>query len=215
MSVAACALLLLLVATCHVDKITNNPPPVATLGVAPAKLTLAAAAGSAALQLDSVGLKNAGEGGALSWSAAAAHGSAWLSFNPRGGSQPGWLYVHLNPVGLAPGTYNDSVIVSAGNAAGSPAAVPVEFVVHPCVAAAIALDAQLSDSLTQQSCAAPHRPGSFAQLYSFTGRAGDLVSIVMSAPGRSEEHTSELQSQSNLVCRLLLEKKNPHPSQLS
>src|SRR5688572_31665426 len=31
------------------------------------------------------------------------------------------------------------------------------------------------------------------------------------APGsalRSEEHTSELQSQSNLVCRLLLEKKN-------
>src|SRR2546430_2974058 len=27
------------------------------------------------------------------------------------------------------------------------------------------------------------------------------------ALGRSEEHTSELQSQSNLVCRLLLEKK--------
>src|SRR2546430_9083778 len=33
---------------------------------------------------------------------------------------------------------------------------------------------------------------------------------VGAAPGelRSEEHTSELQSQSNLVCRLLLEKKN-------
>src|SRR2546430_5845757 len=29
--------------------------------------------------------------------------------------------------------------------------------------------------------------------------------------GRSEEHTSELQSQSNLVCRLLLEKKKRHP----
>src|SRR2546430_13259225 len=28
------------------------------------------------------------------------------------------------------------------------------------------------------------------------------------ASSRSEEHTSELQSQSNLVCRLLLEKKN-------
>src|SRR2546430_8282143 len=28
---------------------------------------------------------------------------------------------------------------------------------------------------------------------------------------RSEEHTSELQSQSNLVCRLLLEKKNKPP----
>src|SRR2546430_6145249 len=31
---------------------------------------------------------------------------------------------------------------------------------------------------------------------------------------RSEEHTSELQSQSNLVCRLLLEKKNNQPSLL-
>src|SRR2546430_17137383 len=29
-------------------------------------------------------------------------------------------------------------------------------------------------------------------------------------PTRSEEHTSELQSQSNLVCRLLLEKKKKH-----
>src|SRR2546427_1848634 len=29
---------------------------------------------------------------------------------------------------------------------------------------------------------------------------------------RSEEHTSELQSQSNLVCRLLLEKKKTHRS---
>src|SRR2546427_1259101 len=30
---------------------------------------------------------------------------------------------------------------------------------------------------------------------------------------RSEEHTSELQSQSNLVCRLLLEKKKKHQRQ--
>src|SRR2546430_7340129 len=33
--------------------------------------------------------------------------------------------------------------------------------------------------------------------------------------GRSEEHTSELQSQSNLVCRLLLEKKKKKDTQLS
>src|SRR5688572_16800081 len=35
-----------------------------------------------------------------------------------------------------------------------------------------------------------------------TAPAGAVVVV------RSEEHTSELQSQSNLVCRLLLEKKN-------
>src|SRR2546430_12838632 len=51
-------------------------------------------------------------------------------------------------------------------------------------------------------------PGAFAQ--------GEKSSVYVNAPagltfpgdaGRSEEHTSELQSQSNLVCRLLLEKK--------
>src|SRR2546427_6010659 len=33
--------------------------------------------------------------------------------------------------------------------------------------------------------------------------------------GRSEEHTSELQSQSNIVCRLLLEKKKTHREKCS
>src|SRR5688572_32687607 len=38
-------------------------------------------------------------------------------------------------------------------------------------------------------------------------RASGRSSSPRSSPTRSEEHTSELQSQSNLVCRLLLEKK--------
>src|SRR5579859_7499492 len=46
------------------------------------------------------------------------------------------------------------------------------------------------------------------------GDPGDAAYVVLEGGlevwidiGRSEEHTSELQSQSNLVCRLLLEKK--------
>src|SRR2546430_13668807 len=35
-----------------------------------------------------------------------------------------------------------------------------------------------------------------------------IVCLISTPTRRSEEHTSELQSQSNLVCRLLLEKKN-------
>src|SRR2546430_10943158 len=38
-------------------------------------------------------------------------------------------------------------------------------------------------------------------------QAGDRVLAEIGAMMRSEEHTSELQSQSNIVCRLLLEKK--------
>src|SRR2546430_6964280 len=36
---------------------------------------------------------------------------------------------------------------------------------------------------------------------------GKPTTFIVRNPNRSEEHTSELQSQSNLVCRLLLEKK--------
>src|SRR5688572_32748818 len=36
----------------------------------------------------------------------------------------------------------------------------------------------------------------------------DTTETLLRDADRSEEHTSELQSQSNLVCRLLLEKKN-------
>src|SRR2546430_6019044 len=54
---------------------------------------------------------------------------------------------------------------------------------------------------------------------SFFGGDVELVEIVVLVAeatrrrcARSEEHTSELQSQSNLVCRLLLEKKKQMPS---
>src|SRR5690606_18679540 len=63
--------------------------------------------------------------------------------------------------------------------------------------------------------------GSFAQLwgvnYTFTTRhyqdfmtAGWPVFLYTARIARSEEHTSELQSRENLVCRLLLEKKKDH-----
>src|SRR5256885_3983241 len=43
-------------------------------------------------------------------------------------------------------------------------------------------------------------------------RAGQLtVAIAADREQRSEEHTSELQSPCNLVCRLLLEKKKKNP----
>src|SRR2546427_2684133 len=40
-----------------------------------------------------------------------------------------------------------------------------------------------------------------------TAPLADQAKAVVGVVTRSEEHTSELQSQSNLVCRLLLEKK--------
>src|SRR5256886_11010202 len=45
-----------------------------------------------------------------------------------------------------------------------------------------------------------------------TGKAADATTAART-DSRSEEHTSELQSQSNLVCRLLLEKKKKKRSE--
>src|SRR5256885_11119644 len=53
------------------------------------------------------------------------------------------------------------------------------------------------------------RAGSFAGLAGSARCAGRAAAGLLQQvrPGRSEEHTSELQSPCNLVCRLLLEKK--------
>src|SRR2546427_2958369 len=56
----------------------------------------------------------------------------------------------------------------------------------------------------------PSGPGScltMGMLYAEYGLSGLMISSSFLVVVRSEEHTSELQSQSNLVCRLLLEKK--------
>src|SRR2546430_8077776 len=62
-----------------------------------------------------------------------------------------------------------------------------------------ALDAETEHALFERYVAA-------AKSDAASGRITILVSHRFSTV-RSEEHTSELQSQSNLVCRLLLEKK--------
>src|SRR5260221_3273344 len=49
--------------------------------------------------------------------------------------------------------------------------------------------------------------GAWLQVQKAARRRGDL-----SRDDRSEEHTSELQSHSDLVCRLLLEKKKQQPA---
>src|SRR5690242_21363812 len=58
-------------------------------------------------------------------------------------------------------------------------------------------------TLFRSSSPAPREPGG-------GGSAAQPTAVTTPFPGlcRSEEHTSELQSHVNLVCRLLLEKKN-------
>src|SRR2546427_3618322 len=78
-------------------------------------------------------------------------------------------------------------------------------------------------ALRQDARAGPARvgrhrrhPGCLLQSVGLAGlaRHGKDRRWLATLSGRSEEHTSELQSQSNLVCRLLLEKKKITKRQL-
>src|SRR6266853_323886 len=179
--VVARAPLLILLATCQVDKLTNNPPPLATLSLAPDQVRDSAAVGSTALNGDSLAVINTGPG-TLSWIARLAIGESWLAFvGPNSGTAPAKLRLAFNPAGLPIGVYRDTVVVSAENASASPGRVPVEFMVHPCRPVPIVLNAQLTDSLTTWDCGAPHRANSFARVYSFAANANDSISITMSS----------------------------------
>src|SRR2546430_12437630 len=65
-------------------------------------------------------------------------------------------------------------------------------------------------TLFRSSQLAEGREMDFAHVVPGVGRF--RVNMFTRKRPRSEEHTSELQSQSNLVCRLLLENKNDHPA---
>src|SRR3989475_4724225 len=113
-------------------------------------------------------------------------------------------------------------VARALGAAG--AAVVVNYVAKPEAAAkiveeirgngvdAVAIRGDVSKELEVEAM--------FAEMERTWGGIDILVNnagLQRDAPVRSEEHTSELQSQSNLVCRLLLEKKkkNMKPQQSS
>src|SRR5437773_11658147 len=97
-------LLTVLLATCKIDKLTKDPPPLAALSVAPGRVLDSAAVGSTAMHVDSIALTSSGAG-ALAWSASVKVGGGWLDVTPKTGTTPARVHVHLNPAGLDPGVY--------------------------------------------------------------------------------------------------------------
>src|SRR2546427_2336695 len=59
----------------------------------------------------------------------------------------------------------------------------------------------------------PHQQCLVHHVGPFGNNRAPVHAVAVPHGDRSEEHTSELQSQSNLVCRLLLEKKKKTPAQ--
>src|SRR2546427_2624244 len=83
---------------------------------------------------------------------------------------------------------------------GAPAVGSVSLLSIPYVELVMTVPFASGLTVCTTSCTLPDVPAFRAPMFQVTMPAA-------SVPPRSEEHTSELQSQSNLVCRLLLEKK--------
>jgi hypothetical protein len=105
--------------------LTVDPPP-PVLSVAPASLSFSGTAGGASPDAKTLAISNSG-GGTLTWSA--AESVPWLSLSPAGGAGAGTVTVTPSLAGLAAGTYETDITVTAAGAGGSPRTIPVTFTV--------------------------------------------------------------------------------------
>jgi hypothetical protein len=149
------------------------------LAVTPPSVNATADASDPKKQQFDLSVTNSG-GGTLAWFASAD--APWIAVDPAG-LAPSRLTVTLDPRDLGPGPHNGTVTVTSPGAAGSPFTVPVQLVIttKPCGDIPIEPDVVRTSPVDANDCEAPHRPGSFANVYSLSAIAGDTLSIRFTA----------------------------------
>ncbi|MBI3653932.1 MAG: S8 family serine peptidase [Acidobacteria bacterium] len=105
----------------------TGTPTSPTIGVSPASFSFTATAGGANPASQSLSITNTG-GGTLSWTASS--NQTWLSVSPTSGTAPSTATVSANITGLAAGTYNGAITISATGATNTPVTVPVTLTVN-------------------------------------------------------------------------------------
>ncbi len=110
----------------QVTVLLQNIAPI--LQAAPTTLTFTATQGAGSPSPVSLSVSNAG-GGTETWSASASQ--PWLALGQASGTAPSTINVTANPSGLNPGSYNDSITVTATGGSNSPLIIPVTFIVNP------------------------------------------------------------------------------------
>jgi len=96
----------------------------ATIGFSPTSLTFTGTAGSTNPAAKTISISNSG-GGTLSW--AASDNAAWLTLNPVSGTNSGTVTASVSLTGLAAGTYNAIITVTAAGSTNSPRQIPVSL----------------------------------------------------------------------------------------
>jgi hypothetical protein len=97
-----------------------TPPPAIVLS--PTSMSFVAVTGQPAPAAQALSIVNGGLG-SFSWSASSD--SSWLTVSAASGTTPSTVNIAVNQTGLAPGTYNGNITISAAGIPNSPQTVPV------------------------------------------------------------------------------------------
>ena len=96
----------------------------ATIGFNPISLTFTGTVGGTNPAAKPISISNTG-GGTLSW--AASDNAAWLTLSPVSGTNSGTVTASVNMTGLAAGTYNGIITITASGSTSSPKQIPVSM----------------------------------------------------------------------------------------
>jgi hypothetical protein len=101
--------------------------PQPTIGVSPASLSFTATAGGSNPANQTINITNTG-GGTLNFTA--SDDAPWLTISPTSGTAPSTLTASVDITGLAAGTFNGTITISAADATNTPVSVPVTLTVN-------------------------------------------------------------------------------------
>ena len=116
---------LALVIGCSVGSLFDAPPS-KVIGVTPARVVDSAPAGSGTTRAAALVLSSA-RGDAPPWTAHRAANAPWLTIATDTGSAPDTLQLTLDPTGLDPGTYRDTIVIVPQDPSIARPRVPVEL----------------------------------------------------------------------------------------
>lgn len=102
-------------------------PTQPTISASPGSLSFSATVGGANPANQTISITNSG-GGTLTW--AASDNATWLTITPTSGTAPSTLTASVNISGMAAGTYNGTISISATGATNTPFSIPVTLTVN-------------------------------------------------------------------------------------
>jgi hypothetical protein len=151
------------------------------LDVSPAQLNFSSILNGASVAPEFLAIQNDGSQ-TLTWTA--ANTQPWLALGVASGTAPASVQISVNVAGLAVGTYQDTITVTASGVSGSPVAIPVTLTIlaPPVSPSSLAFIASIGGPAPPVHSLSVHPPGSATWTASKTQPWLQLSSVSGTSP---------------------------------